>query len=142
VEFVALGFECLDAVPDGGGVDAGFDRAQLEFDSVVDVSDSALQSIALVAAFASEFSCECRALFQEPGDSLLAEHVLLEEAVDDGKEGVLADVLPPAVAQRFRRPIAVGDAVRAGVVGDALAFLPVHSERLWPVAQWTIPRSW
>ncbi|MGH3031754.1 MAG: hypothetical protein ACRDNE_13530 [Gaiellaceae bacterium] len=65
---------------------------------MVDVSEPALKSIALVAAFASEFSCECAALFQESGDSLLAEHVLLEEAVDDGKEGVLADVLPLAVA--------------------------------------------
>ena len=38
-------------------------------DSFVDVSESALKSIALVAAFASEFSCECGALLQKSGDS-------------------------------------------------------------------------
>jgi hypothetical protein len=97
---------------------------------LVDVSESALKSIALVAVFASQFSCERGALFQESSDSLPAEHVLLEEAVDDGQEEVFADVLPLSVAQRFSRLIAVGDAVRAGVVGDALAFLPVHAERV------------
>ena len=62
MEFVALGLECLDAVADECGVDAGFDRAQLELDSLVDASGLVFKSSALVAAFASEFSCERGAL--------------------------------------------------------------------------------
>jgi hypothetical protein len=109
---------------------------------LVDVTESALESIALFAAFASEFSCERGALFQESGNSLCTEHLLLEEVVDDGKEGILSDVLPLAVTQRFGGLVAVGDAVRAGVVVIPLRSFPCMRSGLWPVAQWTIPRSW
>ena len=63
------------------------------------------------------------------GDAVWSEDVVGEEAVDEIEEHVFADVLPFAMAERLGCFVD-GDAVGAGVVGDALALFAVHAKRV------------
>jgi hypothetical protein len=84
-------------------------------------------------------------------DALGTEDVGGEEVVDGGQEGILvsravdypelriiddhwhlADVLTLVVSECLGGLVAVGDAVAAGVVGDAFALLAEHTQRVVP----------
>ncbi|HEX4837434.1 MAG TPA: hypothetical protein VFV03_02780 [Solirubrobacteraceae bacterium] len=123
---LAFGFECLDALAHEYGIDPGLDGGDLPFDALIEVGEGRGQSLALGRVLIHERRGEGGVLIAEPLDALRAEDIGRKELVDDGFEVVLAHVLPLAVAECFGGGVAVGDAVAAGVVGDALAFLAVH----------------
>lgn len=76
---------------------------------------------------------QARALAAEVGEAIGAEYPRGEEALDQRREAVLADVLPLAVADRLGGSVAVGGPVAAGVVGR-LAFTRAP---LYP--KWVVP---
>jgi len=64
------------------------------------------------------------------GEAVRAEDPRGEEAVDQGDQAVLADVLAFAVADCLGRTVAIGGSVAAGVIGRlAFAGAALHSQR-------------
>lgn len=80
---------------------------ELALDLLLDLCDLAGDPLALVAIPVAQLAGQARALAAEVGEAVGAEYPRGEEAVDQRREAVLADVLPLAMADRLGGPVAV-----------------------------------
>ncbi len=113
-DFASLGFQTADPVANEVGVDACFDRSELQRDPLVDVVKSAAKPVVGVVAGGLDVAGKVDVLLGEVGDAVRSEDVGCEEAVDDFDERVFADVLPLAMPECLGCLVAVGDAVGTG----------------------------
>src|SRR6185295_11299717 len=125
--------ELADSPADLDRIDARLDRRELALDLLLDRGDLTGEAFALVAVAIAQLPGKAHALAAEVGETIGAEYARGEEAVDQRREAVLADVLPLAVADRLGGPVAVGGPVAAGVVGRlALARAALHTQGVVP----------
>ena len=136
-----LGLEAADALADKDRIDPGLDRGELALQALVDRGKLVFETLSFGGGVPPGLAAECLVLSAEGGEALGSEDAGGEEAVDADGDLVFADVLPFAVSERLGGVVAVGEAVAAGVVGVAFRVLPCMRSGLWPVAQWTMPRS-
>ncbi|HSR93460.1 MAG TPA: hypothetical protein VLK56_01225 [Solirubrobacterales bacterium] len=125
-----LGLEGADPLADHGGIDTRLDRCHLALGAAVDFADQADQPIAALPVLALSLRIQRVALHTEEVEPLRPEDSRGEEGVEQLGQGLLADVLPLAVADRLRGGVAVVEPVAAGVVGMALGGLPLHPQRV------------
>src|SRR6185312_12383365 len=115
---------------DEAGFDACLDRGDLALDAGVDVGELPLDALALLGARSHHLARQLTVLGAERGEARGAEDVGREEAVNLFEQHVLTDVLPLPVPECLGGLVAVADAVGAGVIGDALAGLAMHAQRV------------
>jgi hypothetical protein len=111
----------LQSLADDLWVNAGLDGCDLSCDPTVDVVYESQDSLAPRAVLSLEIGGQSLRLRAEAAHAVGAENAGGEEGVYQVDEGVLANVLPFAVAQRLGGFIPVVDSIATGVVGVPLA---------------------